>query len=377
MSERATQATPAAVPETEEAEQESDDDDDDEEKTAATKGNPVESDEILLEKRKVILDLVDHLTNGPLEGTDREVEGFTNLILSLILASFTTEDDEYSTLILILVDILAQNSQRSINPSNTTRYTSLATVFNSLPQPNKIVFNNVAATLRLAIVLKLISYAASNDDFNIIKPVLEQFEAWLVEWGFGYGSHGEEEGNAAVTTVLQALTSKGKTLEARSLLLSHLSTPSIVVDTAFTPSASASLLASHFIVLSLGQVDFFDFASLSALPAVASPSTPALSTLLTIFQSGDVAAFDAFASSNAAVLEEYALDQSVLKKKLKLLALAELCSGRVGDNVSYAEMAKTLNLVAEGKGDDGEEVEIWVIDGRFFSLPPSSRAFVG
>lgn len=66
-----------------------------------------------------------------------------------------------------------------------------------------------------------------------------------------------------------------------------------------------------------------------------------------------------------------------MKRKLRLLALGELCSGRVGDNVSYKEMSATLNLGGKGQTveDEGEEVEIWVIDGSFFPLSLSRRLF--
>lgn len=66
-----------------------------------------------------------------------------------------------------------------------------------------------------------------------------------------------------------------------------------------------------------------------------------------------------------------------MKRKLRLLALGELCSGRVGDNVSYKEMSATLNLGGKGQTveDEGEEVEIWVIDGSFFPLSLFRRLF--
>lgn len=294
-----------------------------------------------------------------LEGTDREFEGFSNLILSLVLSLFVPEQSEFSTLILTLVDVLAINSVRSANPSTPVRYTALATVFNALPL-------TAASTLKLSILLKLIGYACSNEDFPIIKPVLTRFESWLVEWGFGFGSHGEEEGNAAIADVVKSL-SRGKKAEARSILLTHLSSPSAVPGTAVTTSASSTVLASRLIALSLAQPDYFDFSTLCTIPAVATPSVKELGTLLGIFTSGDVGAFDKFVADHATVLEAQELDAGSLGRKLKLLALAELCSERVGDLVTYEEIATALRL--GGMGDDGEEVETWVIDGQFI---PSS-----
>ena len=42
-----------------------------------------------------------------------------------------------------------------------------------------------------------------------------------------------------------------------------------------------------------------------------------------------------------------------------------LCSERVGETVQYGEIAKALDLGTDG--DEGEEVETWVIDGKSFS----------
>jgi translation initiation factor 3 subunit M len=107
----------------------------------------------------------------------------------------------------------------------------------------------------------------------------------------------------------------------------------------------------------------FSISRRSPLPAVSSPSVPELSKLFSIFLKGDVSTFHSFSKSNDSILKEQGLDVDQLEKKLKLLALAELCSKRVGEWVSYADIAKALNHEIES-GDDSEEVETWTIDGK-------------
>lgn len=336
---------------------------DEEEEVAAEEKKDVEdSEETVQAKRKVIRDLLSSIKGLRLEGTDKEFEGFANLLLALILSLFPATHPDFPTLILILSDALLFSAERIANPTLSTRYAALAIVFNSLPP--------TLTNLRLTTLLKLITYAASNDDFPVIAPALERLESWLLEWGFGPGTAGEEEGNAAISTVVSALLAKSKATEARTLLVAHLSSPSAVSGSSSTPSAWAAKLASQLITLSLALPTVYDFSTLSSIPAVASPSTPQLAQLLAIFQQGDVAAFEQFVASHEhqQVLEEHQLDKAQLETKLKLLALAELCSKKVGENVSYDEIAQALRLSGGGKEDDGEEVETWVIDGAFLAL---------
>lgn len=305
-----------------------------------------------------------------LEGSDKEFEGFSNLILSLILSHFEPGHSDFSTLLITLTDAIMFNSEKIANPSLAARYTSVSTLFNSLPTPVSTPTSSLpssSSSLRLTVLLKLISYASANDDFPVIRPALARFESWLIEWGFGLGTPGEEEGNRAVLLVSNHLSTRDQKPLARELLLAHLSAHSAVAGSSATPSSSAASLASQLIVLSLSLSDVFDFTTLTTLPSVSHPSIPSLAILLSIFQIGDVKAFEEFVKQNESMLKEEGLEVTLLTKKLKLLALAELCSKKVGEFVSYGEIAEALQLTI-AKGDDGEEVETWVIDGKFCSL---------
>ncbi|GAA5942463.1 PCI domain-containing protein [Sporobolomyces koalae] len=320
-----------------------------------------ESDETREAKRNVVAQVLASLRDTTVEAADKEFEGFANLVLSFVLSAFPADHPDFSSHILALVDAIAHSTDRTANPTLSTRYATLANLFNSLPSSSASLHQ-----LRLAVLLKLISYAAQNDDFAVIQPALNKFESYLVSWGFGPGTQGEEEGNAAVSQIVEILVRKGKLAEARTLLLSHLSSPSAVEGRSATPSSTASELASSLIALSLHLPDVYDFAALSTarFPAIANPSSNELKQLLEIFQKGDIAAFGSvkFPISVASL----SLEQDSLDKKLRLIKLAELCSERVGETVQYGEIAQALDLKTEG--DDGEEVETWVIDAIRASL---------
>ncbi|GAA5882306.1 hypothetical protein JCM16303_004062 [Sporobolomyces ruberrimus] len=349
LSSAAQEAQPPA-PEAAEEEQEGDED-----------KKVEESEETREAKRKVVAQVLESIKDTRLEATDKEFEGFSNLVLSFILSLFPVEHSDFASHVLALADAISFSADRTANPSLSTRYATLATLFNSLPSSSASLNQ-----LRLAVLLKLISYAAQNDDYAVILPALSKFEHYLVSWGYGPGTHGEEEGNAAVSQVVDVLVQKGKLVEARSLLVSHLSSPSAVDGRSATPSSSASQLASSLIALSLALPNEYDFASLttSRFPSLASPSSPELKQLLEVYQKGDLSSFQSI--SFPVSVASLTLEKEQLQKKLRLIKLAELCSERVGETVQYGEIAKALDLQTDG--DEGEEVETWVIDAIRASL---------
>ncbi|KAK4053411.1 hypothetical protein OIV83_001576 [Microbotryomycetes sp. JL201] len=336
-----TDAAKQAQPPADGAEEDNDNDD-----AKSKQAAPADSQETVAAKRAVVKDLVAACKGVRLDALDKELEGFVNLLLSLILTLWPADDQQFQPLVFGLAEAVSFSADRSANPSISARYACLATIFNSLPAS--------APAARLQILQRIIAYAAANDDFAIVQPALDRFEAYLFDFGFGPASNNSEHGNKAVAHVVDILTAKQRLSEARALLLSHLA-PST------SSSESTAKLASTLIAVSLSLPNVYDFASLSAIPAVAKPSSAPLATLLDIFSSGDVAAFESFAQQHAQTLTEYKLDASTLATKVKLVALADLCSTRVGETVSYDEVASTLKL-AKDDNDDGEQVETWVID---------------
>ncbi|GAA6061438.1 hypothetical protein JCM10212_002019 [Sporobolomyces blumeae] len=358
VSDLSSAANDAQPPAPAQPEREQGDDDEDMEVEAP---KVEESEETRDKKRAVVRQVLESIRNTRLEATDKEFEGFANLVLSFVLSLYPVDHAEFASHVLTLADAVTW-TDRTANPSHSARYASLATVFNSLPSSPSL------HSLRLTVLLKLVSFAAQNDDFAVVAPVFSKFESYLVSWGFGPGTQGEEEGNAAVSQVVELLVAKGKLAEARTLLISHLSSPSAVEGQAATPSSSAAHLASTLIALSLALPTVFDFAELTStrFPSLENPASSDLKSLLATFQSGDLDAFNS-TSFPVNVSQGLVLEKEPLEKKFKLVKLAELCSERVGETVSYGEIAKALGLNVDGE-DEGEEVETWVIDAIRASL---------
>ncbi|GAA6052443.1 hypothetical protein JCM3770_001115 [Rhodotorula araucariae] len=322
-----------------------------------------DSPETRAAKRQVVDQLVASLDGHRLEASsDKEFEGLANLVLSLVLSHYAPTDDDYPRLVTALANALtltsnpaaAASAKAPAAPSLAARYASLATLFNALPAD--------AADLRLTLLLKLVAFAASNDDLAVVAPALAKLEHWLAQWNLG-----PDRSNAAVGEIASALVAKGHANEARALLLSHLSGS----GAGASASESAAPLASTLVALSLAAPDVYDFHALSParLPALAALPAP-LAALLQRFQAPAASsASEPFAPEALTATPGVELAAEPLQKKLRLVALAELCADRVGATVAYSEIARACGVQAEsGSEDESEEVEGWVIDAIRASL---------
>ncbi|GEM09034.1 PCI domain containing protein [Rhodotorula toruloides] len=303
-------------------------------------------------KRQVVAELVASLDNVRLEAqSDREFVGFANLVLSLVLGLYDAEEEEYAQLVRQLAAALTFTDSSSglranVNPSLAARYTSLATTFNSLPAS--------ANSLRLSLFRSLVAFTAKNDDTSVVLPALkDSFVSWLLdEWKVE-----SDVADEAVFEVVDTLVSKSLTKEALALLRAYLAKTKSTSD-------STARLAAKLVTLSLSAHDVYDFASLvpSTYPSLSSSFPSSLSSLLKTFQS------PSWSSSLPSDLGSSDLDRGALATKLRLIKLAHVCADRVGQSVSYDEIAKAVGVEAAAGGDEGEEVETFVIDAIRASL---------
>lgn len=315
-------------------------------------------EEVREAQRTLVSDLLAAAEGSRLEATDRELEGFSNLILSFVLNLFSVSNPAFSANILRLVSLVLTGADRPTLPSLSARYTALATLFNALPTSQSP--DSSTESLRLNLLVQMIEFALANDDFAIVASPLASIHSWLIEWGFAVGCAQEQYGNEAVASIAKALIAKSHSEPARQLVVTHISQSAS--GTSNSPDSLAALV-TVLAVSTLAQPDVYDFGQLAALPSYASSAAGQLGELAAIMGRGDVAALDAFVAANGGLLSEHSLEASALTYKLRLVALAELCSRRVGDSVPYAEVADVLKLPAEAaEKDEGEEVENWLID---------------
>ncbi|KWU41568.1 hypothetical protein RHOSPDRAFT_36880 [Rhodotorula sp. JG-1b] len=390
-----------------------------------------ESPELKATKRDLVRQLVARLQEGraKLQAlADRDFVGFTNSFLSLVLE--TQQDADLAHGIEVLVAAIACKDPKpaTTQPALSTRYSTLATVFNALPSS--------LSTLRLQVLRTLVKYAAENDDVAIVKPALDplQLEQYFAEAGAGAGA--DETAASLVESLLNnvgggngakaATDPIGTVTLAREILVARLSSSSSAA-----PSASPvrSKLAATLIALLLASNDVYDFTPYRVLPFPAESSEEATTSVLAETfkrltdpsssggeQAAAAAAADEFASqdeldkavasttlfpsspspspSSSSSSSESApsaatpartahfllrVDRDQLLKKQTLLRFARLCEDKgVGKSVRYDEIAKRLGLSASagagasgGEEEDeeaGEEVETWVIDAIRASL---------
>lgn len=141
-------------------------------------------------------------------------------------------------------------------------------------------------------------------------------------------------------------------------------------------SPAAKPAALQLIATALRLPTIFDFSSLYRLENVQSLKSHELYTLLQIFSEKGIPEYKAWQEKNMSSINEFSmfiiyyltwlpcwwpqqlleLDASQLERKMQLLILSELGFSKVGQQVSYAEIAAALKI-------DNASVEKWAIDG--------------
>jgi len=272
----------------------------------------------------------------------KDLEGFTNLAVALISTTFEGQDAE--ELFTQLAEGVAKNASSESSATINARYNSLSSLYNSLP-------SSASSNTRSAIVLRLFKLAVSRDDLTTLSTPLAALPQWLSsEWGITESSESDKLMGQFVE-ILEGSSSAsetGETSEAvRKLLLEYCN------------QNTSDELKSKLLLHTLSSTTIHDIES---LPSASSASTAAnLEQLRDIFLSGSAADLSSFLSSNQASLPPSFAPEK-LEEKLQYIILADYCSKKVGQTISYDEVASVLGL--EGKGDEEDramEVEGWVI----------------
>lgn len=140
--------------------------------------------------------------------------------------------------------------------------------------------------------------------------------------------------------------------KAYELFLTHLR---FLSSSAMSGQGDTKKAAEKTIVAALDLANVFDFEELSQVEAVKQLKGEPIGKLLDIFTQGNSKDWQSWKSTNGSEIDRLGLSAPALEKKIRLLDLAALCSRSVSSEVSYADMAKTLDV-------DVDEVEVWVID---------------
>ncbi|KAH8118642.1 PCI-domain-containing protein [Phellopilus nigrolimitatus] len=280
-------------------------------------------------KQQVVLQVVAALDNLG-EGSDREIEGFFNLIFSHLSTAYAPDSPEF---LKSIVDVLGPILKHTSAEQSSVKYKVLANLFNSIPR---------TSPARLVVCKALLKLAVENDELETLQLSPTDVDRWLIEW-----SASPDEKSDFLKAVAESFSAAGRPDTAYTFFVSYVRS--------LSPSTSADYASLQLIASALRLPTIFDFDSLLKLENVRALSSHGLFDLLQIFNKQGLTEFKGWQENNQSTLDEYKLDASKLEQKIRLLILSELGFSKIGQNVSYAEIASALQI-------EQSEVEKWVID---------------
>ncbi|KAJ7167617.1 hypothetical protein C8R46DRAFT_1093603 [Mycena filopes] len=280
---------------------------------------PLEEDD---ERRRKIFSMVvvDVKTLG--DGSEKEIEGFFNLIYAHLFSLYSPDSPETKQSVATLVQTIssAPSEQTSI------KYRLLSNLFNAIPRKSP---------LRFAVYTKLLDLATANDELDALQLARIDVEKWLQEWDIS-----SEEKSAFLKTIADAYEKSGQSATSYEYSLAYVrSLPS------GGPTTEAAAVETIATALRLPFV--FDFDPLFKLDA--------LFSLLHIFLNDGLPQFKSWEASHPGALEKYKLESLQLERKIRLLTLASLGFKNIGLDLPYSKVAEALQVAPS-------EVEKWVID---------------
>ncbi|KAI0371602.1 PCI-domain-containing protein [Pilatotrama ljubarskyi] len=287
---------------------------------------PIEED---VERKRQVLGSVIAQVKGLGEGSDKEIEGFFNLLFSHFLTLYPLNAPETRThLDTLLKTIVAA-------PDHTaTKYRILTNLFNSIPR---------RSALRLHVYQTLLEFASANDELDLLGINQIEVDRWLSEWEVS-----PEEKSGFLKLLVHAFTKSGNAPVAYQYQLSYVR--SLPSSSPLAQSAAIDAVAS-----ALRLPSYFDFDSLFRLDAVVAAKDHDLFSLLQIFLNEGISQYKAWVESHPDTLSKYDIESTQLERKIRLLTLATLGFQNMGRDIPYSVIASALQV-------EPSQVESWVID---------------
>ncbi|KAF9782189.1 hypothetical protein BJ322DRAFT_1111072 [Thelephora terrestris] len=290
---------------------------------------PQEPPTISKENQVKVLSLLLPEIKGLGEGSEKEVEGFFNLLFAHLFSLFPIDSEE----IRVHVDNLLKVISSSKGPF-PTQYRLLSSLFNAIPRNS---------ALRLTVYETLIRQASSHDKVELLQITPESIEKWTSEWAIT-----PEQKFGFLRLLAEVFEKAGQLTTSYHYLLTSLRNlpPN-------SPHAEPSAIQAISTSLKLPSV--FDFDALFKIDAITKLQGHELFSLLTVFLSGGLEDYRKWESEHPTSIEQYGLDKAQLERKIRLLTLASLGFQNIGKDVPYATLASALQV-------DQSEIERWVID---------------
>ncbi|KAH9899504.1 PCI-domain-containing protein [Cubamyces lactineus] len=287
---------------------------------------PIEEDE---ERRRKVLSSVIEQAKGLGDGTEKEIEGFFNLLFSHLLTLFPLDAPEIRAHLDTLLKTII-----SVPDHTSTKYRILSNLFNSIPR---------RSALRLSVYQTLLEFASANDELEILGITQTEVDKWLSEWEIS-----SEEKSGFLKLLVHAFAKAADASTSFQYQLSY-------VRSLPPSSPAAQSAAVDAIATALRLPSYFNYDALFRIDAVVAAKDHPLFSLLQIFLNDGLTQYKAWVDSHPDVLSKYDLDSAQLERKIRLLTLATLGFQNMGRDVPYSAVATALQV-------DPSEVESWVID---------------
>jgi translation initiation factor 3 subunit M len=301
----------------------------------------------LIEGKKVV-DLLKRLADESLviltEATDKEIEGFYFILVSLLKK--LPNDNHHDVLMRIINALTSPAEDKSL-----LRLRILSNLHDILQEAN----------LKYELFVATLKFAHSTRHVDLVLPHFKDIESRIKEWGIN--SKQTRELYKLIRDSLKA-SHKSNSIEAYTWTIKYLATFEAGFDPSEAGSAREEAINAALDAIRLPDLYQFD-TLLDSLPikqlesdnnnnnATASKiQTSKLLQLLKIFVSGGYEDFVKFNSENPDFLKSAGLDQEECTRKMRLLSLATLAAAN--QEVPYGVIAKSLQVPED-------EVEVWVI----------------
>ncbi|CDH52372.1 eukaryotic translation initiation factor 3subunit m [Lichtheimia corymbifera JMRC:FSU:9682] len=255
--------------------------------------------------------------------SDREVEGAFNLLVVI-----TLQAQDVNAAVKELIKTLTQTE----STKTSLKQKILLNLYNALPSNSP---------LRYDAFLGLVDVTAHADELDSLYGQLDHIDAWVKQWGIDAQTERQ-----LYNHVGEKLSQVGEDKLAFDFLLKTLATYN-------DDSASSTDLAKDAVIRAVSIENFFAFEDLLQYTAIQKIKGTKEYELLDVFLNGDLNTYKTFAAANADLMKRLDADSNV--RKIRLLALASLGCENLTRELSYAEIAKSLDI-------SEDEVEMWVID---------------
>ncbi|KAH8094944.1 PCI-domain-containing protein [Cristinia sonorae] len=279
------------------------------------------------ERRRQVLSKVLDEVKDLGSGSEREIEGFFNLVFSHLLALFPFDSSQTKHYITGLLQTISASSEPSI-----TKYRIISNLFNTIPK---------TSGLRFPVQQTLLEIASTHDELNYLALSTGGVEKWLSEWEIS-----PEEKSSFLKTLVEAYSKAGDAETSYQYTLAYVRS---------LPLSSAESAAVSAISTALRSPTVFDFDPLFRLDAVVAAKSHEIFSLLQIFLNDGLSEYKAWEATHADLFPKYDLDKAQLERKIRLLSLATLAFQNIGRDVAYSVLSKALQV-------EQDDVERWVID---------------